>query len=110
MAGGLTSLLAGATLRAPDLTPVRAPRVDIAPGFRSAGRSFYIRPMDRRELLKFSLQTGLIALEQPHARAAIDSGSYSPLPAGREVTRFKDAEQHVLSRFRLPIAFSVCAE
>jgi pimeloyl-ACP methyl ester carboxylesterase len=57
--------------------------------------------MDRREFLEFALQTGLITLSSPRIWAAIDPSPYSPLRAGPEVNRFKEAEQRVLSRYRL---------
>jgi pimeloyl-ACP methyl ester carboxylesterase len=57
--------------------------------------------MNRRDFFKFSLQTGLIALSRSRLGAAIDPSPYSPLVAGPQVDRFKQAEQQVLSRFHL---------
>jgi pimeloyl-ACP methyl ester carboxylesterase len=58
--------------------------------------------MDRRELIKLSLQTALMALSSRSLGEAIGASRYSPLPAGREVNRFKEAQRRVLSRFHLP--------
>ncbi len=61
--------------------------------------------MDRREFIGDGLRAGVAALAGRKLVAANGLGPYSPLVQGPEVTRFTDAEQRVLSRYRLSPEF-----